>query len=325
MLPGLLISALSLGVVFFLADWQAMLQALRLANFGLAGIGFLLNLVWLGVRSLVWQALLARQIPYKTVLLTISEGYLLNYVLPFRLGEIGRTYLLGRKAGLDFWRVFPTILVERMMDLAMAVGLVVGSLPFIVGAAWARQGAVAATAVVLLGIGGLFLVARRRSWVRVKFERLAERWPILHKAGGERLPSFLEGLAILTDTRRFLLALGFMTADWLVAWLMYYVLLLAFIPGSQPVWAAFTLGIAALGIAAPSSPGALGVLELSIVGALAVFQVDYSTALAYALTAHMFNYIIYCTLGAYALAQEGETLTGLYRRLQEFRQSRQGA
>ena len=38
-------------------------------------------------------------------------------------------------------------------------------------------------------------------------------------------------------------------------------------------------------------------------------------ALAYALTAHLLNYLITGVLGAYALARDGETISGLYYRL----------
>ncbi len=42
-------------------------------------------------------------------------------MLPFRLGELGRAFLLGRKAKLDFMEVLPTIVIER--DAALAADL----------------------------------------------------------------------------------------------------------------------------------------------------------------------------------------------------------
>jgi hypothetical protein len=77
----------------------------------------------------------------------------------------------------------------------------------------------------------------------------------------------------------------------------------------------FSLGVAALGIAAPSSPGAVGVLELSIVGALSLFGLDASVALALALTIHVIQYLITGLLGSYALAKDGDSLMDLYRRV----------
>ena len=55
--------------------------------------------------------------------------------------------------------------------------------------------------------------------------------------------------------------------NWLVAILQYYVMMLAFFPNPTFLSAVFALGVAALGIAAPSSPGALGVFEAALVAA----------------------------------------------------------
>ena len=68
-----------------------------------------------------------------------------------------------------------------------------------------------------------------------------------------------------------------------------------------------------MGIAAPSSPGAVGVYELVVVGALALFGIPAATALAFALTAHLTQYLLVGVLGTIGLARDGESLIGLYR------------
>ena len=59
-------------------------------------------------------------------------------LLPFRLGEIGRALILSFKASLRFMFVFSTILIERAIDVAISAGLILVTLPFVVGASWAR-------------------------------------------------------------------------------------------------------------------------------------------------------------------------------------------
>jgi uncharacterized membrane protein YbhN (UPF0104 family) len=132
---------------------------------------------------------------------------------------------------------------------------------------------------------------------------------------GDRLGAFLDGLSILTDLRRFGRALLWMVLNWGMALLMYYLLLLAFFPQAQPLWAAFTLGAASLGIAAPSSPGAIGVFEAVIIAALAIFDPNHSAAAAFAFFAHLFNYLFSGIFGVYAFSREGETFTNLYSEL----------
>lgn len=292
-----------------------MVEAMRLADYRLVALFYTITLFWLMVRGVVWRTLLKNQATYSQVFFTLNEGYLLNNLLPFRLGEVARALLLSGKTQLGFWQVLPTIIIERILDLAMAVGLLVCTLPFVIGAEWAMQAAVAAGSIVLVGLGSLFLLARNREWALRQFDKLAGRWHWLDRLVSKQAPSFFAGLEILTDARRFITALLLMLLNWGVAIVQYYTLVLAFFPQGKILWAAFGLGVVALGIAAPSSPGAVGVLELAMVGALKLFDLDSSTALALALTAHLGNYVVTGLLGAFALTQEGETLTGLYRRV----------
>lgn len=290
-----------------------MVTALVEADYRFIAIVCLTTVLWLLVRSQVWRTLLQEGATYHQVFFTINEGYLLNNVLPFRLGEIARAFLLARKAGLEFWQVFSTILIERALDLVMTVGLLLITLPFVVGAGWAYPAAIMAGCLVLTGLYLLYLLARHQGWAVEQFEKLAARWPILNKFGERYLPAFLSGLTILTDGKRFLKAIAWMLVNWGISIVQFYFLILAFFPESKLLWAAFTLGVMALGIAAPSSPGGLGPLQLAVVGALSVFSLDPSKSLALAITAQFINMFITGILGTYGLMEDGETLTGLYR------------
>ena len=324
MLPGLFISLITLAAVFYFADLDAMLAALRQANLAFILATGAISILWLVVRGYVWRSLLQKQATPRQTFLTINEGYLLNNVLPFRLGEVGRAYLLSQKTNLGFWQVLPTILIERVLDLAMAAGLLLSSLPFVVGATWARQAVFAAIGIVALGLGGLFVLARRQDFVIRTFDRFSQRWTFLQRIGQSTLPAFFTGLGVFNDGRVFIQAVALMVLNWLVAVGQYYVLLLAFLPQASLLWAVFSLGVAALGIAAPSSPGAIGVLEISLVGALSLFGVDPSTALAFALTAHLLNYVVTGTIGAYALTLDGESLSHLYQRVRGISKTPEG-
>jgi uncharacterized protein (TIRG00374 family) len=321
-LPGLVVSLAALAVLLWVIDPRETLKALGQADIHFLALGMLVALVWLCIRAQVWRTLLQNKASYRDVFLTLNEGYLLNNLLPFRLGEVGRAYLLGRKAKLAFWQVLPSVVIERMFDLGMAVGLFACTLPFVAGVSWAAQAAAGTGGFVVLGLLAVHLLARNQEQVTTWLERLGQRWPVMHRLAGGRVTAIFNGLHILTDLRLFLRALVWILFNWVFSILLYYVFLRTFFVQVPFLWAVFVLGAGSLGVAAPSSPGAVGVFEAALVGALAIFKVDPSPAMAFAITLHLSNYINTGLIGGYALLREGETLASLYHRLGKLKEER---
>jgi glycosyltransferase 2 family protein len=350
-LPGALVSILLIAGILYFVDFGEMVQAIRSANYLILVMALPLSFLWMGVRAIVWRTLLRNRASYRDVLLTVGEGYLLNNFLPFRLGEIGRAFLISRKsvpstplreqagspvpalsrpgqdgaapaqAGqrLQFMEVLPTIVIERAVDLAFSATILLVSLPFVVGAEGAGQIGLIVGLVVLLGLVVLYLLARNRQWALDLFHKLSQRWPALQRVGGGFVEAFLIGLAVLTDGWLFARFLFWMTVDWTIAIVSYFMIILAFFPDAQLIWGFFGLGIAAFGNAIPSLPGAIGTFEGAFGGALTILTGDQSTALAAALAGRLYMYVSGITLGLIGLASEGQTLSGIYQQLKDFR------
>ena len=315
-LPGVIISLVALGIIFFLVDWRQVMDALRGAQYLYLFLGLPIYLAGYGFRAMAWRTLLMDEVPFKQVFLTMQVGYFLNNVLPFRLGELGRALLLGRK-GLGFWRVFSTILIERAFDMILAAGLLLGTIPFVLGGSQSRRAAYFVVFIVLFGMLILHLLAKYQDWALAKFEGLSGRWSFLSHFGEERLKAFFEGLSALVHFPRFLRVLGWMAFSWGAAILYQYVLLLAFDPGAKLLWVGFGVATASLGVALPSTPSYIGVLEAAWIGALAFFNVPFATALAYAIVAHTLHILISVFFGMFGLSQEGETIGQLYNKIQK--------
>ena len=94
-----------------------------------------------------------------------------------------------------------------------------------------------------------------------------------------------------------------------------------FFPEAQPVWGMFGLGAAAFGGAIPSLPGAVGTFEGAFGGAVTLLAGEQfaSTALAVALTCRLYNYMNSGVIGGIGLLREGQTLSGIYEQLKNFR------
>ncbi|GAB4499218.1 MAG: hypothetical protein OHK003_14210 [Anaerolineales bacterium] len=319
-LPGALVSLVLILVILYFVDFQKMRESLRDANYVFIGIAFVLSFVWMAVRAAVWRTLLRNKPTYKDVLFTAGEGYLLNNFLPFRLGEIGRAFLLSRKSGgMTFAEILPTIVIERVVDLIISAVIFLAALPYVVNSESSPTLGYTIGGIMLLGLALMYVLARNHQWALDNFHKLSGRFPVLQKFGGSFLESFFQGLGVITDGWLFLRFLLLMVFNWSIALLSYHLMVLAFFPEAQPIWTIFGLGMAAFGGAVPSAPGAVGTFEGAVVFALTRFTSKESTAFTAALTMRVYNYLNSTVIGAIGLLSEGQTLSGVYKQLMNFR------
>ncbi len=313
--PGLAISAICLGVVFSIADFGKLKESLALAKYELFVPAMLVFLLGIVTRTFAWRILLHEAATPLQAFFALNEGYLLNNLLPFRLGEIGRGFLLSRTANISFLRVMSSIVIERVFDLALVVGILLISLPFVVGASdWAAPTAMTMAVIILGVLVFLHIIARNRARSLGWFAKLQARIPVLKKISVRQLDTLFEGLSALTDLRRFLLVFFLLALTWTLIIFHYYLVLLAFVPEARFVWAAFGIGVVGLGVAVPSAPGSVGVVQGVIVGVFpALFGIDPSVALAYSLTVHSFYLITTSALGLIGLMRDGQSLASVYQ------------
>jgi len=311
---GIVISLIALGLAFRGVQLPEMVEALRKAKYVYALPALAFIIVGLFARALSWRTILGRKIPYGRVFSALNEGYFLSNVLPLRLGEFGRAYLVSRNQNLSATQALSSVLVERVIDLCMIVVLFVAVLPQVLGVAWAREAALAAGLLSVAAMGGLFALTLNQSLalrlVQWGFSRV--RWRRFDAARWEaRLAAFLNGMEAMRDWRRLTLAASGSALAWVSASVGAWLLLFAFLPAPTLAMGFFVLIISGLGVALPSAPAAMGVFEASIVAALSAFGVEGSVAFTYALTYHALHFGVTCALGSLALAREGETLAHL--------------
>ncbi len=307
-LIGLLVSALALALVLRWAGWDLLRQAFRQVRPGYLLLGLMVFLVSMTARVACWRILIGRPVGFLRVLAALNEGYLLNNVLPWRMGELGRAILLGRQPGLSAPLVLSTIVVERLYDMILAVGLMLVLLPLASGACWAARAAWIGAAAVVLALACVWFALKRPQTV----ESLLSRLPGPTEAWRRLWGSFRDGLEVLKTPGRLLLSFAWMAASWALAIVEYWLVLRSVLPAVEPLWAGFTLAATLLGVAVPSLPGYVGVFEAAGVAALTVFGVPADQALAAALVLHGMVYLVASLIGAVALVLDGETLTGLF-------------
>jgi uncharacterized protein (TIRG00374 family) len=314
-LPGVLLSILAIWLLSRLVTWQEVVNAVTSLNLRLLPIALVCYFIGMFLRAFAWRIMLDGKIPYWRVFFAMNEGYLLNNIFPLRLGELGRAVLLGRSSGLGTFRVLSAIVIERSYDMAISAGLLLATLPLALGMDWARPVAWLILFIVVAILVAMHFAARYSQPVEKYLRGKFVKWRFFQTWLLPKFISILEGFTALTDLRLFLGSLILLIISWGFAILENWVLLRSIVTNPPVWWAAFVLGVTALGGALPSVSGAVGVLEAAVVGALVVLKVNPSTALAYGIVLHIIHFVLSSLLGMIGLARDGENLSRIYTEL----------
>jgi uncharacterized protein (TIRG00374 family) len=237
----------------------------------------------------------------------IAIGFMANNVLPFRMGELMRTYAASRLTTARFAASLSSVAVERVFDgltvIAMlAAGLLLAHLPAgveLFGTPVTRVATWSGVVVAAALAAGLAVVS---------FPRLAEhiiRRLIPGAPLASRLVSFVEGirhgLSVLRSPTRIVGVIAWSVVLWLVNAAAFWIMFRAFsLPAGFPA-ALLMQGVLVLGIAAPTTPGYVGVFEVIIKGVLLLFGVSADRAVAYAVTYHITTFLPIVLLGVWSL------------------------
>ena len=296
------------------AQMATALQKLKWWNLPL-----MLSLFFFGqiLRAWAWKIMLGSNFDLKTAFFTMNAGYLLNNILPFRLGEIGRGLLLtGQgKNRSSFMEVIASIMTERVLDVFLAATLMLLSLPLVIQSSSMRRIALLAFMLTLFGMvaAGFAQQGGNSSWDGP--EPNCGYWissRLLH-----RIDQILVGFSFFT--LRLVTALGLLALSWLTAMGEIYVLQAALVPAGQVWWPVFVLSAGAFAMALPSAPAGLGVYEAAIVGAYALLGVEQSTSLVIAIIVHLVQTLLSSVLGIIGLSLMGKNLGELVRQARQRR------
>jgi uncharacterized protein (TIRG00374 family) len=314
-LPGLLISAIAVWLIYRMVDWKSFGQAIVGMDLLMLAPALICYGVAMLARALAWRVLLQKKVSLWRTVLGMNEGYLMNTLFPFRLGELARAFLIGRATGEGTFFVLSTIVVERAYDMAFAAGLLLGMLPLALAMDWARPAAFVILGLVIMGLVALYFITRQRDRFYDLVLKFGGRWKFINDWALPKLHAVLDGFGVLTNPRLFITSLLFLASSWGIAILECYFIMRGFVPDAQVWWGAFALSVSSLGAALPSAPGSLGVYEASAVGALTLVGCPAASALAYVLVLHLLHLFLSSMLGFVGLAQEGESLSALYSKL----------
>jgi uncharacterized protein (TIRG00374 family) len=152
--------------------------AMRSANILLLLAAFVIYYLSFPLRALRWRLLLENvgytqangvQLPkFWKLVEIIFISWFANAIVPAKLGDLYRAYLLRQEAGVSATRSFGTVLAERLLDLCVLLLLFIPSLIISLHSHLPPQlriGLEITLAAVIIGIGGLFTLRLLRTHI----------------------------------------------------------------------------------------------------------------------------------------------------------------
>ena len=308
---GLVVSAGALFLTFRGLHWAEVREALADANYALLALAVVLMPVAFYLRALRWAVLFypRRGMSTSNLLGAISVGYALNNLLPLRIGELGRAYLIGKAENVNTSHALSTIVVERTLDTLTVVALLMITLPFIDAPAWAKGPAIL-VGLAFLGLAVLLAVIsasreRAMTLVRRVIRFLPERF---RERTEQAADAAIEGFTVLRRPVTMVQAAAWSAAAWLVSVAIMCVVLRAFDLDVPLTAGIFVLAATSLGMVVPSSPGYFGVFHAIAISSLVnVFDADRDLATSYALVQHAILYLTPIVVGAVYLWYRRDT------------------
>ena len=248
---------------------------------------FLWASVWL--RALRWRWLFRINTLPSTASLYRAElmGYFGNNVLPLRLGELMRAYLIGREWNLSKKYVFGTIVLERILDFLSLIVFAFLLILFYPLEESLREYIIWRGGIFLVAIMIIIIILHRIKTIKINHKIL------------NSLKDIIEGLLSINKK-----ALFPVITTSLFIWGIYYldIILLQYAFGfdlSLPQ-ALMVLVLSSLALAIPSAPGMIGTFHAAVKYTMVdLFGFASHDGNAFAIFMHAYGYILFTLLGAY--------------------------
>lgn len=292
--------------------WQAITQA----HLGYIGAAVLVTLQTYVLRAWRWQALLRPigRARFRTAFRTTVIGFTATFLLPARIGEVLRPYLLARQEGMKATATFATVIVERLLDLTTVLFLFAIALP-LAGVDVGRDVEVAGIVAAIGGVaamGMLFLFAGHPERLGRLAGRLGRWLPRKAASGFAKLvQTFAEGLAVMRTPTHLAVAALWSVPLWLSIAIGIWLTSHAFDLTLPFVGSFIVVGYLAVGVSAPTPGGAGGFHYFYLLALTHFFGADPDVAAAAAIILHAVSFVPVTLVGLFFMWQDGLTLGGL--------------
>ncbi len=344
-LPGLILGAAAVIALARVVNWPDTVSAWSRAQLWVLVPALILAVTAMLTRAIAWRYLMGNAVPLRRCFWVLNISYLLNNILPWRLGDVVRAYLISRDKGSvpaaplatpdqnavsrtsagttppsNSGKTVPTtisagtalsaVALERMFDLTFTLILVISIFPLIAGVPLGGQVLLSAFGLAFVFFLALFLAGILSPWILRTAEAAVGRIPLLRPMLSP-LGYFLDGLKRVRDIRYSLPAFIWIGITMLLWAAEYWVVMSGFFADVPLYWGLLSLVGGLIGAALPSPPGSVGVYEAVVVLVLGMSGLAREAIVAFTIAIHVFNIVVLSGLGTLGLLIERQSLGGI--------------
>lgn len=324
---GIGISGFFLLLLFRSIDFTRLMSALRELD-GMYLVPAVISTIFsYYVRAWRWKLLLEpeQNTSMGNLFPATAIGYMANNLLPARIGELIRVYVLGEREGIGKGAVLASLVLDRLIDgfsvlCILVVTLFTLRLPGDQGGVRSAlvTGGYLTVGAYLAIIAFLVLLKRRTASTIHLAGKLLKPFP--EKLSGKAIPmlgSFIGGMRFSSRPANLAGLLFSSALIWISAIWPIDLALRSFGITLPPTASLFIMVLLVVAVMVPASPGYIGTYHYACFKALTAFGVSGEKALGVALIIHAVNFFPITFLGLWYLARDRMSLSGLRSRNEE--------
>ncbi len=340
-IAGLLISALFIYLIFTqisIEDISDSLYKLMQNDHYLYIIpGTLIYLLSHVVNAFRWQKILMandfRKVPIFPLYRIVAMSFMINSLLPARIGEVSKGYFLNKKEKVPLGVAVATVASERFFDMLVVVYFIVISfftldiagnmerlMPSLIQKYPILEGFDPAYALYfVIGFLNIIIIAIlifRKNYDKLVFLiRKILFWLPKDHILFEKFKHFFSDIKFFTHPKQLIEIMIYSIIVWFLYALSFYFFIEAFQIAVHPLGVLFIIGITALAIAIPSAPSGMGVFEFAFaVSIILVGGTNFKLAISCALILHAVQIVTISAIGLYFLIKGNVALKDLTKK-----------
>jgi uncharacterized protein (TIRG00374 family) len=318
---GIAISLFFMFMLFRKMDFDQLWAALVRVDYRYIVLAIACNFVSYFFRAVRWRYLLIQEkhIPLSSLYPATIIGYMANNLLPARLGEFVRAFVLAQREGLQTPMVFASLVIDRLCDgftvmLMLLFTLVTLQLPQgMAEAENALRTGGKITFVLYTGVVVFLYLLKRHTSRTLHWTGMALK-PFPRSFSEKIIPllgSLIGGIRMSAKSGHVAAVFGSSLVVWLFCLLPVDFVLQGFGIHLPITASMFILVLLVFAVMVPAAPGYIGVYHSACFLGLSAFGIAKSTALSIALVLHGVGFFPVILAGFFHLWQGKLSLKGL--------------